>query len=656
VRKRHLQLSIKHSALKNSLLVFVAITISGYLLFIPCSIFAEINKDDTIRLKSIRVTNLESGNVITVQSNVRINDFKSFTLENPSRIVFDLFKVKSPYQKQQSIPVASEWIDRVRHYGHRDKLRIVIDTKKPYLNAFSAQADETGLVISIGKNIVFSKPDTDRIAQAENIESVGEKAEQESLESISPTDTVTETQLVEEELPDEKEEMAKAGEAEEARKRVVETESETPDPLEILGDRLDFLQEGVSSKPFTLKDTVEAALAANIGIKISQEETKAALAVKKSERTNFYPTLGAAYQYTRVDEGANIGGFAMGSEDQFKLSTTVTQPIFTGFSLINLYKIASLGHDISKISEKLQRQDVILQAKAVYFNLLKTQKLRDIAEQTVKQISAQTEVAKNFYKVGMSPLNDFLQSEVELANSKQDLIVASNDLETAKSDFNTLLRRSINSPVQLEDILSYTPFGRKLDYCQQRAEKNRLEIKHADLEIQLADKAVDLAKKDFFPSVNLAGTYFKEGTGPQVDGGDGIFDPEGWTIGATASWDIWEWGKRTYGVKEKLARLEQAKQKKTELLDQIRLEVKRTFLKNIETEINIITIQKAIEQAEENLRINQERFKEQVATTTDVLNAQTLLAETMTRYYTALYDFKISKAALYRAMGQEVIE
>ena len=423
-----------------------------------------------------------------------------------------------------------------------------------------------------------------------------------------------------------------------------------------MGDRLNFLYEGKPSKPFTLKNTVETALAANIGIKISKEEAKATLAVKKSQRTNFYPTLGCAYQYNRYDEGANIGGFAMGSEDQFKLSATITQQIFSGFSLINQYKIASLGHDISKINEKLQRQDVILQAKAAYFNLLKAQKLRDIAEQTVKQISAQKEVAKNFYKVGMSPLNDFLQADVELANAKQDLIVAGNNLITAKSDFNTILRRPINSPVQLEDILSYTAFGIKLDESQQTAENNRLELKLADLEIRLADKEVDLAKRDFFHSVDLRGTYFKEGTEPNVNGGTGVFDPEGWILSATASWDIWEWGKQAYGVKEKLARLEQAKQRKTELLDQIRLEVKRAYLKNLETEINIITIRKAIAQAKENLRINQERFKEQVATTTDVLNAQTLLAETMTRFYTALYDFKISKAALYRAMGQEVIQ
>ena len=609
-----MQLSIKNKILRILLLKFIAIAISGRLLFIPFSASAETDEADALVLKSILVTNLESGNVITVQSNGKINEYKSFTLDDPARIVFDLFNVKSPYKKLQKMPVASEWIDQVRHYGHRDKLRIVVDTKKAYLTAFSIDPVETGLVIFIGAD--ESVPETPPVEEESPAEDVAVKAE-----GVDAAD-----------------------------------EAATPDPMEIVGNRLDFLNEGTPSKPFTLKNTVETALAANIGIKISKEEAKATLAVKKAQRTNFYPTLSGTYQYNRFDEGTNFGGLAMGSEDQFKLSATITQQIFNGFSLINQYKIASLGHDISKINEKLQRQDVILQAKAAYFNLLKTQKLRDVAEQTVKQISAQKEVAKNFYKVGMSPLNDFLQADVELANAKQDLIVASNDLITAKSDFNTRLRRPINSPVQLEDILSYTAFGIKLDECQQTAEKNRLELKLADLEIRLADKEIDLAKKGFFPSVDLQGAYFKEGTEPNVSGGTGVFDPEGWTLSATASWDIWEWGKQSYGVKEKLARLEQAKQRKTELLDQIRLEVKRAYLKNLETEINIITIQKAIAQAKENLRINQERFKEQVATTTDVLNAQTLLAETMTRFYTALYDFKISKAALYRAMGQEVIQ
>ena len=81
--------------------------------------------------------------------------------------------------------------------------------------------------------------------------------------------------------------------------------------------------------------------------------------------------------------------------------------------------------------------------------------------------------------------------------------------------------------------------------------------------------------------------------------------------------------------------------------------MKKAFLRTQESEKAIITIETAIEQAKENFRINEERYKEQVATSTDVLDAQTLLARTMTNYYSAFYEFKIAKASLYRAMGQE---
>ncbi|NNL41439.1 MAG: TolC family protein, partial [Desulfobacterales bacterium] len=117
-----------------------------------------------------------------------------------------------------------------------------------------------------------------------------------------------------------------------------------------------------------------------------------------------------------------------------------------------------------------------------------------------------------------------------------------------------------------------------------------------------------------------------------------------------------EWGRTCYGVKEKVSRLSQAKHDKEELYDNVRLEVKRSYLKARESEINITTIEKAIEQAKENLRISEEQYRHQVATSTDVLDAQTLLSRTMTNYYNALYDFKIAKAALHRVISLEVTE
>ncbi|MBW2238814.1 MAG: TolC family protein [Deltaproteobacteria bacterium] len=406
----------------------------------------------------------------------------------------------------------------------------------------------------------------------------------------------------------------------------------------------------------TLKQTIESAMEANLGLKLSKEETAAAVAVKKAQRTNFFPTLSASYGYDRFDAATEVSGITSVPKERYEFVTSFSQPIFTGFALLRQYDIAGLGLSRAEVNERLVRQDIILDAKNAYFQLLQTQKLYKVAQETVVQITSQKEVADNFYQVGMSPLNDLLQAQVELANAKQDLIVAKNNMNNAESNFNTLLRRPIDTPVFIVDILDYVPFEETLEYCFSEADKNRLEIKIVDLEIEIAGKELQLAKKDYYPSVGLEGSYFNRGTEWDVDGGEGIYDPSGWSIAAVARWNFWEWGRTSYGVTEKHSRLAQAKLRKKQIVDNIQLEVKTAYLRTQEAERAILAVEKAVEQAKENLRINQERYKEQVSTQNDVLIAQTLLTTTMTNYYNSLYAFKISKATLYRTIGQEVVE
>jgi len=414
-----------------------------------------------------------------------------------------------------------------------------------------------------------------------------------------------------------------------------------------------------------LQETISAALTANLDLKQAEAEVKAAQAVKNERTTGFLPTLNTRYSYLRRDQptsqalgvqGVGVTDVLINPQDEYNFVTSFSQPIFTGFALINQYKIASLGLDVAEIKQKLTRQNIILDAKNAYFSILKNQKLLDVAQITVKQITAQKDVAENMYQVGMSPLNDLLQSQVQLANAKQSLITAQNNLAIAQSQFNTLLIRPVNTPVAIVDILDYKPFPFDIDYCLGQAEKNRLEIQIADLEVQISQKNYKLSQRDYYPTVNLEGNYYKRGTDWDANGGEGIGDSEYWDIRATATWNFWEWGRTTYGVREKLQRLSQAKYGQEQTQVNINQEVKQAYLKTKESEQNIVTIEKAIEQARENLRITEERYKEQVSTITDVLIAQTLFTQTMTNYYNALYDYKIAKAVLYRAIGQEVLE
>jgi outer membrane protein TolC len=388
----------------------------------------------------------------------------------------------------------------------------------------------------------------------------------------------------------------------------------------------------------------------------AKEGVSAAEANKKKQFTEFLPKLSANYTYTRLDEEKKpFLNVVTSPQDLHQFTASLDQPIFSGFSKKTQYDISSLGLDIARLFEHETRQDLILEVKKAYFELLQKEKLKKVARQAVIQLTAQGEVSRNFYEVGLVPKNDFLQSEVELANAKQDLVVAENDVELAKSRFNTLLRRPVDAPVTLEDVLTYEPFTLAYEESVKTALKHRTEMQIADLEVETADREVRLTKANYYPSVNFQANYYKRGDDPGLDGAEGIFFDEEWDVIATASWTFWEWGKTRYATDEKMRRLAQARLNRKEVEDNIRQEVKGAYLIVKAAENAILTVEKAVEQAKENFRMNEERYKEQVATSTDVLDAQTLLTQTQTNYFNALSAFNVSKAGLHRAMGLEIL-
>ena len=412
----------------------------------------------------------------------------------------------------------------------------------------------------------------------------------------------------------------------------------------------------------SLGDALDIALKANLGIKRSLEEIAAAEALRHQSMTRFLPSLGSSYNAIYRNEERTSPSLITGRpivsspQDQYTFTTSFTQPIFTGFGILTEYQLNDLGLDRAEVSAKLTRQDVILDTKNAFFSVLKTQKLLDVAQQTVTSISAQKEVSESFYKVGLSPLNDLLQSQVQLANARQALTIAQNNLEIARTNFNTVLRRPLSTPVLLVEAVEIEPFTLNLDDCFAQAQRNRLELQVADLDIEIAGKQVKQSEKDYYPTVNLVGQYFRTGDDWRAHSGEGISDSAGWNVSATATWEVFQWGRTGYGRKEKLSRVAQSRYRKAQLTDTINQEVKQAYLRTREAEQNIRTIEKAVEQSKENLRITEEQYKEQVATQTDVLVAQTLVTQTMTNYFNALYDYKIAKSVLLRAIGQEVLE
>ncbi|MDP2970162.1 MAG: TolC family protein [Deltaproteobacteria bacterium] len=408
-----------------------------------------------------------------------------------------------------------------------------------------------------------------------------------------------------------------------------------------------------SPKPLTLEESIKIALDRNLKLHSSVEGVAGSEFRRKAARTDLFAKWTGQYSYTYYNSPTVVGFFGGGisgtSRDVYNLGTTINQPLFAGGSILSNYRNEKLGVDISKTDVETVKRDIVLQVREGYFNILRAEKFLDVARQTVKQFSAQLEVTKAFFEVGIVPKNDVLQAEVRLANAKQGLVRAENDVVLAKSYFNSLLRKEIEAPLQVIDILGYSPFSLRFEDSLKEALEKRPEIRTANLKIEQAKEGVKIAKSGFFPTVSLSGNYYRFSEDPGLMGD---FRSERWTIQTLATFTLGDWGKTAYKVGESKVKVTQGEDSKVQLMEGITLEVKNDYQIMLVGEKNISVAEKAIEQAEENLRMNEERYKYQVATATDVLDAVTLLAQARVNYYGALSDFNIAKARLERAMGR----
>ena len=104
------------------------------------------------RIKTVSATPLKNNVVVNVQADGAIQNYKSFTIDGKQpRIVIDMFKIKSPYKKEQRLAVKSRWVRQIRHFGYPDKVRLVLDTPKASLAKYSVSPSANGLVVHVGK-------------------------------------------------------------------------------------------------------------------------------------------------------------------------------------------------------------------------------------------------------------------------------------------------------------------------------------------------------------------------------------------------------------------------------------------------------------------------------------------------------------------------
>lgn len=332
---------------------------------------------------------------------------------------------------------------------------------------------------------------------------------------------------------------------------------------------------------------------------------------------------------------------------QFSTSITLTQPIFSGGKLINEYKYARLGVDYTAIQAEVNRQNLILDVNDAYYSLMLAMKLLQVANEAVRALEALRNQTMEFYKAGVVPKVDVLSTEGQLAQARIQRTQALTDIQKQTAQLNYLLRNPQETPTKIVEDLSYQPSDYDIPAIYAIAAGNRLEIRQANISVDQALALIKVAKGDLLPSISA------KMQAARVNDDWNTFDPEGansWQLQGVLSWTF-DFFRKRMSVQERRVSEARSFVAREQLVEQIMNDVKQAYMDMKRSESDIFDNRKAVEFRRENFRINQERYKEQVATYVEVLDAQRQLSLSEGDYYTSLIGYKLNRATLERQMG-----
>jgi outer membrane protein TolC len=249
---------------------------------------------------------------------------------------------------------------------------------------------------------------------------------------------------------------------------------------------------------------------------------------------------------------------------------------------------------------------------------------------------------------------DRMRTEVRLADVRQRLVQEKNVMAIQHRALASLLgvegqsgAPAIEGDLEVDQDVSVP----ELQTALTAAWSGRDDYLAARSALEAQARNVDAARAGHSPIVFLQGSYGgRWAAGPTTGTGEELDDIG--RIGIGAEIPIFEGGQINAQVQEQRAALAAARERLRKLELQIRLDIETALLNMRSSHERIVAIQTAVEQAQESLRIERERYDLGKGAIVDVLDAQSALLDSQTNYSRALADYNVSLAQLKLAMGE----
>lgn len=380
-------------------------------------------------------------------------------------------------------------------------------------------------------------------------------------------------------------------------------------------------------KQMTANDVAELAVQNHQQLKVSAQNIDIAKQNTNIAKLQKLPTITASMSQFYLGDMVAI-------DKDFSNSTTISMPhygssygvqatqlIFKGGLVNKSIELAGLREQLSKLDLEKNKQDVKFLVISNYLDVYKILNQQEVFQNNKKLAQERLKNIQKFYQQGMVTRNEVIRGELAIKNLDQGILTLVNNRKILNYNLNIALGLPSDTEIVPVESLENKESGIGMDYYLDLAHNSNPLMKSAKTNIDAADKNIEIIKTDKMPTLAGFGGYTLQrpitNRTPVLDMYAG-----GWQTGISLSYNI----DNLYKTKErvKLGELQKNQASDAMILTQqnIDMSVNAAYVKYQESMQQAEILNDAKRLAEENYKITEAKYLNQLAVQAEMIDAQ----------------------------------
>lgn len=411
-------------------------------------------------------------------------------------------------------------------------------------------------------------------------------------------------------------------------------------------------------KKLTIQEAIQLGVENSKNLKLSQNRIDEAVAKLDVEKDKALPSANASILYNHLEipnRTLSISGLdpvdLPKRADAYLGTVSVQELIYGGGRLKYARESTRLLADVARLDADKIREEATYATIQTYYSLYKLLQSHKVVDQNLASIASQLKQAQRFFEQGIVTKNDVLRFQLQQANVTLTRLEIEGNQKIVNYNLNLLLGLPENTLVEINDPEGQMqPVGPLTDYLDQGL-STRQELRELDVRNKVADADIKTVKANMSPTFGVGGDLYYLNPGSKViPSAHQFITPI--SLAATLSWNIGTLWTNKHKVSEARIQQKNVVIQKDIQSDNVRNEINQSYQNYQVAKNKIDILETSIEQAAENDRLFESKYKNNVASVTDRIDAETLLYQSKINLEIAKADAGLAYYTLLKSTGK----